>query len=101
MDCRDVEKFEKGYANSMRSKGYRPQSAAPWAPGDVTKVVHHLAAMVQNEEGLARVLAARDLFCLTVQWQCVSRGITAVEWSLGDITLGSGRELYICVARAS
>lgn len=82
----------------MRLQGYRPQSAAPWTPVDVDKVVSHLVTQVVCEEGLSRVLTARDLFCLTAQWRFVSRGVTAVEWRLSDITLADGTPLLLmCV----
>ncbi len=100
MESPDVEEFVNGYVNLMHERGYRPQSAAPWAVSDVVKVVQHMNQLVQTEEGLARVLVARDLFCLTIQWTCVTRGITAVEWCLNDITLKDGMILlvdFICL----
>jgi hypothetical protein len=57
---------------------------------DVLKVTLHMAEQLRAESGVARVLVARDLFCLCVMWRCVSRGVTAVEWRLSDIQLLDG-----------
>jgi hypothetical protein len=86
VDSLDVAQFLSGYAQELSEHGYRPQSAAPWAPHDVAHVAQHLSRMVQEERGIQRVLAARDLFLLTVQWGCVSRGITATECHIGGRT---------------
>ena len=90
VDSLDVEKFTQGYARWMRDQGYRPQAAVPWNTGDVTRVAKYLAGLVETEAGLTQVLCARDLFCLTVQWQCMTRGVTAVEWRISDVTRARG-----------
>ncbi len=79
-----------GYASFMRQHGYRPQSAVPWDASDVEKVMSHLAAQGALSHGVDRVLLARDLFCLSAQWTFLSRGVTAVEWRIEDITLQDG-----------
>jgi hypothetical protein len=89
-DSLDVATFVDGYANKVMQKGYRPQSAVPWVADDVPRVVSHMVALLVTKSGLSKVLVARDLFCLTILWESVSRGMTAVEWCLMDITLEDG-----------
>jgi hypothetical protein len=79
-----------GYGKCLSEHGYRPQSAVPWMAEDVLKVTLHMAEQLRAESGVARVLVARDLFCLCVMWRCVSRGVTAVEWRLSDVQLLDG-----------
>ncbi len=93
VDSPDVDDFLDGYTRQMSDHGYRPQSAAPWHLEDVVSVVQHLSHVVRDQQGMTRVLAARDLFLLTVQWTCVSRGTTAVQWCINDITLRDGTNI--------
>jgi hypothetical protein len=88
-----VTAFVDGYSNRVMDQGYRPQSAVPWAAEDVPKVVQYVAHLVRTELGLPKLLVARDLFCLTIMWNCISRGRTAVEWCLTDIRLQDGTDL--------
>jgi hypothetical protein len=79
-----------GYGKCLAKHGYRPQSAVPWMAEDVLKVTLHMAEQLRAKTGVARVLVARDMFCLCVMWRCVSRGVTAVDWRLSDIQLLNG-----------
>jgi hypothetical protein len=89
-DSLDVHTYVDGYANRVLAKGYRPQSAVPWTAEDVPRVVQHMAQLACTEHGFSKVLVARDLFCLTILWNSVSRGLTAVQWCLSDISLKDG-----------
>jgi hypothetical protein len=89
-DSLDVVTFVDGYANKVMQEGYRPQSAVPWVADNVPRVVSHMAALLLTESGLSKVLVAPDIFCLTILWESVSRGMTAMEWCLWDITLEDG-----------
>jgi len=89
-DSDAVAEFVSGYCKYMQLRGYRRQAAAPWKAADVERVAAHLIEQVALSTGVDRVLLSRDLFCLTIQWACVTRGLTAAEWRLEDISVHEG-----------
>lgn len=74
----------------MVQLGYNPQSAIPWAEGDLAAVLSSLDHRASSAQDVSLLKLLPDAFTLTILWDTCSRGATAVCWRLQDLFLPSG-----------
>ncbi len=85
-----VHEWYGGYRRWLVQLGYSPQSAIPWAEGDLARTLAALDRRMAVAEGVPKLKLLRDAFTLTILWETCSRGATAVCWRVQDMFLPTG-----------
>ncbi len=85
----------KGYERMLVEIGYTTQSAHPWQKEDLQAVLEHIDKQLETAQGCQLVKLQRDAFTMTILWETCSRGATAVNWKLSNITSPQGKRVSV------